>query len=135
MKLTWTLYSDFCAEVFGDGGMGYKVFFMNTVSVPPSKFRPPMTLGTMTAEHAQNAHFEKIIKLNLEIRKLRAVHKLNRLRRDSSLNQGENAIENSSKILQTWIALQNTVNLLISDEKDGNGIRQILERKEGMFRK
>jgi DNA-directed RNA polymerase I subunit RPA1 len=138
VKLTWTLYPSFCSEVFGDGGLGHGVFFMNTVCVPPSRFRPPMTLGSMTAEHAQNAHFEQLLKLNLEIRKLRAMYSSNMSSTDDGLKsseKGDGVVENTSKILQNWIALQNTVNLIISDEKDGNGIRQILERKEGMFRK
>ena len=138
MKLTWTLYPEFCSEVFGDGGLGYKVFFMNTICVPPSRFRPPMTLGSITAEHAQNAHFEKLLKYNIEIRKLKAIYSSNSSGADNGMSlseKGENAIDSTSKILQHWISLQNAINLLVSDEKDGNGIRQILERKEGMFRK
>ena len=92
----------------------------------------------MSAEHAQNIQLAKLLTLNQDIRKLMEAEgeKANNEEvAPAKKSKDELALEKTSKILQSWIALQNAVNLLISDEQDGNGIRQILERKEGMFRK
>ena len=97
-----------------------------------------MVVGSITAEHVQNIQLAKLLTLNEDIRKLMGAEgqkEDNAEVLSGKKSKDELALEKTSKILQGWIALQNAVNLLISDEQDGNGIRQILERKEGMFRK
>ena len=37
---------------------------MRAIPVTPSRFRPPMVLGIMTVEHAQNVYLNKILDLN-----------------------------------------------------------------------
>jgi hypothetical protein len=39
---------------------GYKLFFIHTLAVPPSRFRPPMALGDVVAEHPQNVYLAKV---------------------------------------------------------------------------
>lgn len=58
----------------GDGGLnvpsrapamaseeGFRMFFIRALAVPPNRFRPPMQLGEMVAEHAQNIYLAKVI--------------------------------------------------------------------------
>lgn len=39
---------------------GYRVFFLRALAVPPPRFRPPMHIGDMTAEHPQNVYLTKV---------------------------------------------------------------------------
>jgi hypothetical protein len=38
---------------------GFRLFFIRTIAVPPPRFRPPMAMGDMVAEHAQNIYLTK----------------------------------------------------------------------------
>jgi len=51
----------------GDGGVrdGYRLFFVRAVAVPPPRFRPPMHMGDMVAEHPQNGYLTKVRALTL----------------------------------------------------------------------
>ncbi len=46
----------------GDGGDcdGYRVFFIRALAVPPPRFRPPMHMGDMIAEHPVNVYLSKV---------------------------------------------------------------------------
>ena len=55
-----------------------------------------------------------------------------------------NSTNSISKMVSAWIDLQNAVNCYVDSDKDSNplgsqgapsGIRQLLERKEGLFRR
>lgn len=39
---------------------GYRVFFIRALAVPPPRFRPPMHMGDMIAEHPQNVYLQKV---------------------------------------------------------------------------
>lgn len=39
---------------------GYRVFFIRALAVPPPRFRPPMHMGDMIAEHPQNVYLTKV---------------------------------------------------------------------------
>lgn len=131
VRRTWIKHPELCSCMFGGSpdADGYKVFFMRAVPVPPSRFRPPMVLGAMTVENAQNAHLSKTLQLNDRIRTLLA----------------EPTETAQAQALTLWISLQTTINVYMDSSKDPsaagaaqnnqNGIRQILEKKEGIFRK
>eukprot|EP01041_Mallomonas_annulata_P009274 gene9274-19252_t len=61
---------------------------------------------------------------------------------NNSTNSTSNPVYTMSKLVSLWIEIQNTVNCYIDSAKDSNilaakgstGIRQLLERKEGLFR-
>lgn len=44
----------------GEVGGGYRLFFMRVIAVPPPRFRPPMDMGGIVAEHPQNVHLTKV---------------------------------------------------------------------------
>lgn len=39
---------------------GYRMFFVRALAVPPPRFRPPMNMGDMIAEHPQNVYLTKV---------------------------------------------------------------------------
>eukprot|EP01035_Chromulina_nebulosa_P018336 gene18336-24027_t len=121
-------------------------------NLPPNRFRPvAKTLNGTVAEHPQNIHLMNIIRTNESIRKIQHeinLKKSNQLaNRTSETQDNENEVENPdmyqtnddfSKLMKSWIELQNAVNVYIDSSKERNsksiGLRQLLERKEGLFR-
>ena len=110
---------------------GYREFFIQTIPVAPNRFRPVNHVGDMVYEHPQNTILVKIINANLDLIGL-------------SKEQEDTEVSNkSSRLTQTlrlWLNLQNSLNALIdsstADDTYGvTGIRQQLEKKEGLFRK
>lgn len=122
---------------------GWKTFFWRVLPITPSRFRPPSKNddGSL-AEHPQNYNIIKIMNLDDRIRTL--------LRGEGGREEGAAAgpetlsLEALSRVLSSWIDLQNAVNGYIDSSKDANarlggtnvtpGIRQGLEKKEGLFR-
>ena len=104
---------------------GYKRFFWQAIPVPPSRFRPAMHLGGVLVEHAQTQYLSQIIRHSEMVRNF--------------LMENDQA-----KAFASWMDLQTTVNCLVDSSKDPSGTptnlvapgyQQILERKEGLFRK
>lgn len=101
---------------------GAELFFIKNLLIPPNKFRPEAkTSGNRTAQAAQNAPYIQILERSQRIRQL----------------QSERS--NYDDLQQPWINLQQAVNGLIDKEKSGSrtaedGIKQKLEKKEGLFR-
>jgi DNA-directed RNA polymerase I subunit RPA1 len=109
---------------------GYKEFFIQTIPVAPNRFRPVNHVGDMVYEHPQNTILVKILNGNLDLLAL-------------SKEEDGDLSNKSTRLTQTlrlWLNLQNALNALIdsstADDTYGvNGIRQQLEKKEGLFRK
>lgn len=175
MKLTWKKHPLLCSKLFGSAlsmeddtstknlnhsstrttnssvlhNEAYKIFFMRAISVPPSRFRPPMSVGTIVAEHAQNHYLSKMLELNskilLQLSTIREETALSADVDDGAILSNDNNISQKAQevLYQTWIDLQTTVNCYIDSSKDPEinigstniGIKQILEKKEGLFRK
>jgi DNA-directed RNA polymerase I subunit RPA1 len=144
---------------------GYKIFFMRAIPVPPSRFRPPMATGMMVVEHAQNHYLSKMIDLNNTIVQQIDIIREHEANSKESINNmddndtspkadgnkvssttqlSEKSMVKAKELLyQSWINLQTTVNCYIDSSKDPQistneaniGIKQILEKKEGLFRK
>ena len=113
----------------------YRLFFCRSIVIPPNRFRPPSVLGDVTSEHPQNQQLSKILSLN---------EKIANMNNGAQQPTGSNNTTNSfTQVISAWIELQNTVNCYMDSAKDPNplggnsappGIRQLLERKEGLFR-
>jgi DNA-directed RNA polymerase I subunit RPA1 len=121
VERTWATNPELCKALFAVQGGG--VFFLQAVAVPPNRFRPPMHLGGMIVEHAQNMYLNKILTSN-------------ELVRVNFVNKSE------ANAYKHWIDLQTHLNCYMDSSKDPSmnqnmspGIRQLLERKEGIFRK
>lgn len=120
VERTWNTNPELCEEIFAV--QGFDIFFMQAVPVPPNRFRPPMHMGGMAVEHAQNFFLNRVITTNELVRE----HFL---------------ASNEAVGYKHWIDLQTHLNCFMDSSKDPSlnvqapGIRQLLERKEGMFRK
>ncbi|XP_057783814.1 DNA-directed RNA polymerase I subunit 1 [Salvia miltiorrhiza] len=102
---------------------GYSMFFLETVLVPPIKFRPPAKGGDSVMEHPLTVLLGKVLQANIALG-------------NAHMNNSE-----SSRIISRWMDLQQSINVLFDSktansqsQKDSMGICQYLEKKEGLFR-
>ncbi|KAL2358495.1 hypothetical protein BJ546DRAFT_12388 [Cryomyces antarcticus] len=116
------------------------MFFIHTLLVPPNRFRPEARTGNdEIAEAQQNALYKNIITASQTMNQIRqeikGVAPVDVTRRARSMDDLENV----------WVQLQDAVNSLIDRDrnpiqgaagaKNEDGIKQKLEKKEGLFRK
>ena len=125
---------------------GWAQFFMRAVLVPPNRFRPPQHgIGGGMFEHVQNMFYTKILTINAQ---LVAAGVGSATGSDGAVTLPSTTPKKTagidlSKVVSLWIDLQDNVNRLIDSSKSlsfeglnsNSGIRQVLERKEGLFRK
>ncbi|KAJ3001154.1 hypothetical protein NUW54_g6613 [Trametes sanguinea] len=119
------------------------MFFLEVLPVSPTRFRPPAKMGEMLFEHPQNELLSKVLTTSYRLRDLN-----NNLRAASV--KGSNVDEASRRrilqsLLDTLIQLQVDVNSYIDSSKNPTpirqgrlppaGVKQGLEKKEGLFRK
>ncbi|XP_038906281.1 DNA-directed RNA polymerase I subunit 1 [Benincasa hispida] len=130
MKRLWKNEATLCSFISdirqqGHGNRaGYSMFFLESVLVPPIKFRPPAKGGDSVMEHPQTVLLNKVLQSNISLGNAHA-------------NKSEH-----SKIVRLWMDLQQSINILFDSKtaagpgkKDASlGICQLLEKKEGMFR-
>ncbi|KIW10643.1 hypothetical protein PV08_11607 [Exophiala spinifera] len=110
------------------------MFFMTAVLVPPNKYRPLSRQGAEQMTEAQiNGALNRIIRAAADVRTIRRENrkaKTDKTVRPRSFNEN----------IQAMIVLQETVNALIdsplpaSGKPVDQGIKQVLEKKEGLFR-
>ncbi|KAF4130790.1 RNA polymerase Rpb1 [Phytophthora infestans] len=119
---------------------GWRKFFLNVIPVAPSRFRPPVFMGDKQFEHAQNSHLSKIMTFS------ESIVQSDYYKRQAATTSDEDDAEkeeqvNLSRKLALWTELQNAVNLLVDSSKAkpgtdvAQGIKQVIEKKEGLFRK
>ena len=110
-------------------------FFLEILPVTPNRFRPESVVNNSTYLHSHTILYTKVLSLNKEIQTLIINNK-------ESLEE-ENIkkdTENYKKTFSKWIELQETVNCLFDSSQNqkttekASGIKQILEKKEGIFR-
>lgn len=99
------------------------VYFLETVAVPPSRFRPLNMVNGMAMDHPQNIYLARIMTYNDQLL-------------TAKTDKGEMTVEQR---VELWISMQKTVNALFDSSNAGvgaaAGIKQLLEKKEGLFRK
>lgn len=102
---------------------GIDVFFQDTILVPPSRYRPPMSQRGYSYEGPRTAAMSNVLKLS-------------HILQDLLDNKAE-----QPKLQSAWKNLQIAVNCLYDNELDKNnqskypGLKQLLDKKEGLFRK
>ncbi|KAL5783905.1 hypothetical protein ACOSQ2_006297 [Xanthoceras sorbifolium] len=103
---------------------GHFIFFLETVLVPPTKFRLPSKGGDSVMEHPQTVLLSKVLQCNIYLG-------------NAHVNKSEHA-----KTIARWMDLQQSINAVF-DGKNAtgqgqgdsvSGICQLLEKKEGLFR-
>ncbi|CAG98823.1 DNA-directed RNA polymerase I core subunit RPA190 [Kluyveromyces lactis] len=116
------------------------MFFMEVLIVPPTRFRLPSKLGDEVHENTQNQLLSKILTTSLLIRDLN--DEMSRLQKDKVSADDRKVIFN--RLMNAFVTIQNDVNAFIDSTKaqssSGNkvpipGLKQALEKKEGLFRK
>ncbi|KAI4118470.1 MAG: hypothetical protein LQ345_001498 [Seirophora villosa] len=115
------------------------IFFITYLMVPPNKYRPPAKTGEGEVTEAQENGLYKSI--------LQACGQLNQVRKDmeGSPSVATNRQRDFGDFQNAWVRLQDVVNSLIDSDRNPvrglagrqneDGIKQKLEKKEGLFRK
>lgn len=133
LKLLWENESPLCSYIcdlqreqleVSHELYGYLMFFLDSVIVPPIKFRPPAKGGDAVMEHPHTVLLGKVLQSN------------------SALGNAFVRNAGRSRIISCWRDLQQSINVLYDSktmtgqsQKGGNlGIIQLLEKKEGIFR-
>ncbi|BGP30582.1 hypothetical protein JCM10296v2_002337 [Rhodotorula toruloides] len=127
------------------------IFFMDVVSVPPSRFRPASTMGDQVFENPQNSLLNNILRQSIVVRDLNVRLLQAQTQPDHPDLVGEDGkprvtIERMTTMLyESLIDLQVTVNSMMDAGKNPMlvkqgklptpGVKQLLEKKEGLFRK
>jgi DNA-directed RNA polymerase I subunit RPA1 len=124
------------------------IFYLHALLVPPNRFRPPSMVNGQMFENPTNTHLSNVLRRCGRIRDLMARAALNGKENDS---QEETTIVNTLQhrmglFDKEWHALQLDVIGLVDNTKAVRargssstalpaGVRQVLERKEGLLRK
>lgn len=119
LKVIWEKESKLLSYVYGHD---YNMFFMEIIPIVPNKFRPPRVVNKDTFENPRNLYLNKIIARNIE------------MKTDNGLTDNFIAIVSD---------IQENLNVTIDSSLSTNqeikdtfkGIKQLIERKEGLFRK
>ncbi|CAE6502913.1 unnamed protein product [Rhizoctonia solani] len=151
-KLTTLIYGRHGPFVKASKAANADMFFLEVLPVPPTRFRPPARMGDSVFEHPQNEMLTKVLVTAYRLRDLEAA-----LREASKKpTEGNEADEleaaeegNRQKLfgqlLEALIQLQIDVNSFMDSSKNPApvrqgklptaGVKQGLEKKEGLFRK
>ncbi|GAA6000410.1 hypothetical protein JCM10207_008000 [Rhodosporidiobolus poonsookiae] len=127
------------------------IFFMDVVAVPPTRFRPASTMGDQVFENPQNSLMNNILRQALVVRDTNA--RVARFAQDPDAEEfagpdGKprfDAARLVTALYESLVALQDTVNSMMDSGKNPmvvrqgklppSGVKQLLEKKEGLFRK
>lgn len=130
---------------------GPKIFFMETVLVPPNRFRPPTTGVANTgggAIHSQSSNLKKILlandRMRMAIQNEQGSTEEKKERQDKEKKKPPQMGDMRGPVgspVQEFQVLQDALNSFLDSTKGDknvklapNGVRQLLEKKEGMFR-
>lgn len=117
------------------------MFFIQALIVPPTRFRLPQKLGDEVHENAQNELLSNVLKTSLTIRDLN--DQISAMFTKEQANLEERKII-FNRLMNAFVTLQNDVNAFIDSTKNTQaaagkaavpGVKQALEKKEGLFRK
>jgi len=127
-------------------------FYQEAVIVPPSRFRPPSIFNEVVYEHSQNTWFDDILAANEELMKLgiqadsvdSIVSAGTQSDETTLTKQQEKETKRLQNMLYVWDKLTQAVNGLVDSTKSKKGgtdlkpgpvgIKQLIERKQGLFR-
>ncbi|KAK8438623.1 hypothetical protein ACI3LY_001322 [Candidozyma auris] len=118
------------------------MFFIHALIVPATRFRLPSKLGDEIHENAQNELLSNILKTCILIRDLNDQIAASFSKEKASNNENRKLLFN--RLMNAFVTIQNDVNVFIDSSKNMNstggkqptpGIKQALEKKEGLFRK
>ncbi|XP_068131545.1 DNA-directed RNA polymerase I subunit RPA1 [Hyperolius riggenbachi] len=164
IQALWENEGFFLNHLFAGMGIGdyfsSDVFFLDLVVVPPARYRPVNRMGDQMFTNGQTVNLQAVLKDISLVQKLLAVMaeeqkkppEMTDMEIDLEQNEPEQTIDRSflallpgqsftDKLYNAWIRLQSHVNIVFDSDMDKlmtdkyPGIRQILEKKDGLFRK
>uniref|UniRef100_A0A1A7WFT6 DNA-directed RNA polymerase subunit n=1 Tax=Iconisemion striatum TaxID=60296 RepID=A0A1A7WFT6_9TELE len=131
--------------------MGFQpdLFFLELLVVPPCRYRPINRLGDQMFTNGQTVNMQAVMKDCGVIRKLLALIAGEKTTEEMEAEEPEDQAFLSGisgqtlpdKLYNMWVRLQSHVNIVFDSDMDKlmmekyPGIRQILEKKDGLFRK
>ncbi|KAK4190298.1 hypothetical protein QBC35DRAFT_490623 [Podospora australis] len=118
------------------------MFFIQTLLVPPNRYRPEARMGdAQITEAEQNSLYKKILQSSSTLGRI--AREIN-FGKEAAISQGRRP-RDMAALFQAWTELQDAVNSLMDRDKNPvqgsagkrneEGIKQKLEKKEGLFRK
>lgn len=119
------------------------LFFMDVLLVPPTRFRPPSKIGETLFENPQNELLARVLNTSYRLRDLNADLAAASAK---TLNMDEASRRRLlGSLLEALIQLQVDVNSFLDSNKNPQplrqgkfpppGVKQVLEKKDGLFRK
>lgn len=146
--------AEICSLIFGRQGpyspvaanglspVNADMFFLDVITVSPTRFRPASKMGDKLFEHAHNDHLTKILNTTYTLRDLS--DQMKEMASKDSSSTSEEQSRHFGKMLDALIAMQGEVNAFIDSSKSTAvvrtgklatpGVKQGLEKKEGLFR-
>ncbi|XP_041931278.1 DNA-directed RNA polymerase I subunit RPA1 [Alosa sapidissima] len=135
------------------------LFFLDILLVPPSRYRPINRLGDQMFTNGQTVNMQAVMKDNVLIQKLLALMATEKAKaiEDTEMEMEKETMEArqidqtflsgmpgqtpTDKLYNIWVRLQSHVNIVFDSDMDKlmsekfPGVRQLLEKKDGLFRK
>uniref|UniRef100_H2Z3Q0 DNA-directed RNA polymerase subunit n=1 Tax=Ciona savignyi TaxID=51511 RepID=H2Z3Q0_CIOSA len=140
IKYSIKLINIYLSDNNSDTTSAVDVLFLSVLSVPPSRFRP---IGCVNDRHFESPQTTSYSKVLMDCAILRAL--LKKMKEADKENQQEEfEQEEEDKLENAWHRLQQHINCLMDSDLDrltvngGDkipGIKQLLEKKDGLFRK
>ncbi|KAM4808840.1 DNA-directed RNA polymerase I subunit RPA1 [Rhinophrynus dorsalis] len=147
-------------EIGGEPTFNPEMLFLDLLVVPPSRYRPVNRLGGQMFTNGQTVNLQGVLKDATVIKKLLAVMAQDQEQTPELTESGTNlektdlsedidrsflasltGLSLTDKLYNSWVRLQSHVNIVFDSDMDKlmtekyPGIRQILEKKDGLFRK
>ncbi|KAM6952648.1 DNA-directed RNA polymerase I subunit RPA1 isoform 2-T2 [Lycodopsis pacificus] len=133
----------------GEEGFYPDLFFLEMMVVPPCRYRPINRLGDQMFTNGQTVNMQAVMKDCGLIRKLLALIAGEKtVQEEEAPEQTDQTflinipgVTVTDKLYNTWVRLQTHINIVFDSDMDKlvtekyPGIRQILEKKDGLFRK
>jgi DNA-directed RNA polymerase I subunit RPA1 len=127
----------------GSKPLSAEMFFLQTVLVPPNRFRPEARMGdSQISEAQQNSLYKMILRSSSKIAQISKELAASRQPDDETTVRRN---RDMTSLHEAWTELQDCVNSLIDKDRNPvqgaagkrneDGIKQKLEKKEGLFRK
>jgi len=153
LRLLFAKEATLCSLIFGRHGplspvvdglsvASADMFFMDVVPVSPTRFRPPAKMGETLFENPHNELLTKMLNTSYRLRDLNA--ELRAASTKTSTSDDDARRKLLGTLVEALIQLQTDVNSFIDSGKNTTrlrngrlpppGIKQVLEKKEGLFR-
>ncbi|KAJ2390774.1 hypothetical protein H4S02_001675 [Coemansia sp. RSA 2611] len=120
------------------------MFFIEALPVPPTRFRPASIMSDEVMENPQNVYLGDILKTCVYMRDVVSPEAALADVDEQVVAEAASGGLNYETVINTWVRLQQSVNNAMDSSKNPTlsksgkapdpGIRQILEKKEGLFR-